>query len=348
MLLIIKLAVNFVINILILVLVFTFIFISTLKPSTLLNPIVLVLVSLVLFGGGVYLTYLGKKRKRKPFKFQAIKNLSKRNLAILLFTLLFIFLSLTLILSYISHVEEQKLLEPAKQQFSVVMTNEVSESQMQNTIIELQDNLTRLRDKYVFQPPNYVITVNLYWDIDELHKHGGVSDWVSAYVEINTGEPPELFIPTEEGGGFWTKTAPTSSPAHEITHVAVYEAMKLKPMALIPRSFHEGLAQYESLKRPHNIIDRFWIRLSLLWQRHTLSKRDNIPDYYSIASNEDIGNFYNLSYEYIRYLAAISGEDKVWRVVQLIGNNVSFDNAFITVFGKSYSEYYRDFIEWYY
>ena len=88
--------------------------------------------------------------------------------------------------------------------------------------------------------------------------------------------------------------------------------------------------------------------LSLLWQRHTLSKRDNIPDYYSIESNEDIGNFYNLSYEYIRYLAAISGEDKVWHVVQLIGNNVSFDNAFITVFGKSYPEYYRDFIEWYY
>lgn len=348
MLLIIKIAVNFIINILVLALVFTFTLILTLKPSTLLNPVLLVLVSLALFSGGACLTYLGNKRKPKFFGFQAIKNLTRKNKAIVVFTLLVVFLSLTLVPSYISHVKEQKLLEPAKQQFAVVMINEVSESQMNNTLVELQKNLTRLRDKYVVQPPNYVITVNLYWDINELHKHTEVSDWASAYVEINTGEPPELFIPTEEGGGFWTKTAPTSNPTHEITHIAVYEAIGLKPMSLIPSSFHEGLAQYESFKGPQNIFDRFVIRLWLLWQRQTLSNRVSIPDYYAFESNEDISAFYCISYEYIRYLATIYGEDKIWHVVQLVGNNISFDDAFITVFGKSYSEYYRDFIVWYY
>jgi len=180
--------------------------------------------------------------------------------------------------------------------------------------------------------------VYLYDSIEDLQKVTTRPDWVSACIIFYKERPPALFIPLEEGGGFWEKTAETPRPAHEITHMVVYEAIKLQDMGIIPRSVHEGIAQYESLKGGQNILYKFFIRLQLLLQRNELSEVDNISNLYNPENEREIKQFYNLSYIFVHHLASEYGDDKLWEVIKLVGDGKDFDNSFLEVYRMSYSE----------
>jgi len=56
-------------------------------------------------------------------------------------------------------LNDQRLLEHASTQFQIEASSLASQGQIENTLIELQRQLTKLRSKYIEEPPDYIIKV---------------------------------------------------------------------------------------------------------------------------------------------------------------------------------------------
>jgi len=250
----------------------------------------------------------------------------------------------------ITYIKEQQLIEPALEQFSieVISKEQVDDSRIRNTIIPLYKKLISLREMHDIQPYDYDITVYLFDSLDDLQQLINRPDWVSASVIFYKEKPPDIYIPLEEEGGFWEKTAETPNPAHEITHVAVYEIIKPREMSVIPRSFHEGIAQYESLKRGTYVFEKFGIRLAAVVYRDELRNANNILYLEDLQDEKESQQLYTLSYIFIDYLANKHDDTKLWDVIKLVGMGHNFDESFCEIYGISYSEYFNIFLESYF
>jgi len=183
----------------------------------------------------------------------------------------------------------------------------------------------------------------MFADVSELQAETSIPDWSDAFVDITPGESPIIYILVEPERQRFDKSAPTARPAHEITHIVTYEALRFQSMTLAPRFFHEGLAQYESLKGMPNLLNRLIIRIFLFTLEPSLVLRDEPPDLYLETTQKDVDIFYALSYEFGRYLANKYGEERLWRIVQLVGDGIEFSDAFINVTGKQYPDVYKEF-----
>ena len=254
-----------------------------------------------------------------------------------------VLVSATLVTAGVRYFNDQRLLEHASTQFEIEASSLASQGQIENTLIELQRQLTKLRTRYVGESPDYIIEVRMFADVSELHAETPSPDWSDAFVRITPGESPMVYIPVEPERQRFGKGAPTWRPAHEMTHVVTYEALRFQSMTLIPTFFHESLAQYESLKGIPNLVTRVSIRVFLLTLEPSLVMRDEPPDLYLAATQRDVACFYALSYEFGRYLAAEHGEEQLWTIVQLVGDGFEFSDAFVSVTRTEYHDAYRQF-----
>lgn len=316
------------------------------SPKTLLSPIFIALMFILIVISSVFLTYLGNKQKPNKVNFKFFPNLSKKKRMLLFITSIVLISAIVLIPKYITDIREQRLLEPALEQFpiEVIAEKQIDESRIRNTVIPLYKKLVELRESHDIQPIDYY-KVYLYQSVSDLQQKSRRPDWVSAQVVFYTDKSPEIYLPLEEGGGFWTKTAETPSPAHEVTHIAVYEIIRPQRMGIIPRSYHEGVAQYESLKGMTYMIEKFFIRLSVLIYNDELYKADNILYLEDLQDEKESQQLYTLSYIFIDYLANKHDDTKLWDVIKLTSAGRSFDESFYQIYGISYSEYFNIFLE---
>lgn len=318
------------------------------SPKTLLSPIFIAPFFILIVISSVFLTYLGNKQKPNKVNFKFFPNLSKKKRMLLFITSIasiVLISAIVLIPKYITDIREQRLLEPALEQFpiEVIAEKQVDESRIRNTVIPLYKKLVELIESHDIQPIDYY-KVYLYESVSDLQQKSSRPDWVSAQVVFYTDKSPEIYLPLEEGGGFWTKTAETPSPAHEVTHIAVYEIIRPQRMGIIPRSYHEGVAQYESLKGMTYSIEKFFLRLSVLIDKDELYQIDNVSYLNNPQTDKEVQQLYTLSYIFTDYLAKKHGETKLWDVLNLIGDGQDFNESFIEVYKKSYSEYFHIFM----
>lgn len=324
----------------ILSLVAAFFLVDMIKPATLFNPYVLFPIIVMLLALAAYVTLKGKETKPKRDWLANWSRKKKMVGLILFFSILIIVL---LAIRGTSYLNDQRLLEHAQTQFFIETRSEASQGQIENTLIELQRQLTELRSEYVKEPPDYLIKVRMFANVSELHAKTLTPDWADAYVQTAPGQPPIVYLPVEPESRRFDKTAPTPKPAHEITHVVIHEVLRLQSVKLIPTFFRESLAQYESLGGLPNLLRRWDKRVFLLTQEPSLVPRDKPPQFDPTASQRDVGIFYALSYEYARYLADKYGEGRLWQVVQGVGNGIDFNNAFVEVTGEQYLDSYIEF-----
>jgi len=324
----------------ILLLLSALILIDQIKPATLFNPYLLFLIITMLIALATYVTLKGKATKTKR---DWLHKWSRKKKIIGLIVIFSVSIIVPLATRGVSYLNDQRLLEHANTQFLVETSSLASQGQIENTLIELQRQLTKLRSKYVKEPPDYLIKVRMFANVSELHAKTSSPDWSDAFVRITPGQSPIVYIPVEPESRRFDKSAPTPGPAHEITHVVTHEALRLQSMTLIPRFFHEGLAQYESLKGIPNLFTRLSERVFLFTLEPSLVLRDEPPDLYLGASQKDVDIFYVLSYEFVRYLSDVYGVERLWRVVQLVGNGTEFTEAFTDVTGKQYLDAYDEF-----
>ncbi len=334
-----KQAMGFLVSLVILVIILLLFLSDFLNPSKLLHPLIVATVILVSAAILFLVDRLGKK-------LAAIwRQFSRKKRLVVLLSFVGLAILLPLAISFARWENDQKLLTAASGQFLVESQGPLAKGQIDNSLIELEKQLTKLRRLYVKSPPTYRIVVKLYTDSSELQARTLNADWVSAFVSITPGQAPTIFLPTEEGGGFWTKTAATPNPAHETTHIVVSEVLKNRTMRLLPVSFHEGLAQYESLKDTTGLPYRIENYIYLILNKEKIISMEDIPDHHPIENSNDIRLFYSLSYEYVRFLAREHGELSVWQVVQSVSEGKTFDSAFQSVFGETYKNEYQTFLK---
>lgn len=316
------------------------ILIDQIRPATLFNPYLLFPILMMLIALAAYVTLKGKATKTKR---DWLHKWSRKKKIIGLIVIFSVLIIVPLATRGVSYLNDQRLLEHAKTQFLVETSSLASQGQIENTLIELQRQLTRLRSKYVKEPPDYLIRVRMFANVSELRAKTSRPDWSDAFVQITPGQSPIVYIPVEPESRRFDKSPPTAGPAHEITHVLTYEALRLQSMTLIPRFFHEGFAQYESLKGLSNLPNRLFKRVFLFTLEPSLILRNEPPELGPDVSQKDVNVFYALSYEFMRYLSGKYGVEELWQVVQLVGNGTEFTEAFIDVTGKQYLDAYDEF-----
>ena len=330
----------FVLSLGVLSLVIGVVLIDRIRPTILFAPYILAPIMVMLIALAAYVT---RKRKVTRTKSVWLSGLSRRRKATVLVLAAVVFIGVPLAAAGVRYWNDQRLLEHANAHFQVEASSLVSQGQVENTLVELQRHLSRLRDQYVEELPDYIIQVRIFADLSELQAEESRPDWSDAFVQITPGEPPIIHILVEPehrrfGGG-----ASTARPGHEITHVVTYEALSLQSMTLIPRFFHEALAQYESLKGLPRLPDRLCNRIFLFTLHPSLLLRDEPPGLYPETTQEDVHIFYALSHEFGRYLAAEYGEEQLWTIVQLVGDGFEFSDAFVSVTRREYHDAYRQF-----
>jgi len=314
--------------------------VDQIRPAILFRSYILSLIIATLIALSAYITLKGKAKKTKS---DWLSGWSKRRKRIALAMMAALLIGVPLAIAGTRYLSDQGLLEHASTQFQVEASSLASQGQIESTLIELQRQLTKLRSSYVEEPPDYVIMVRMFADVSELQGGTSTPDWADASVQITPGESPLIYIPVEPENQRFGRTAPTHRPAHEITHVVTYEALNCRSMTLIPRFFHEALAQYESLKGMPNLLSRLSIRIFLLTVEPSLVLRDEPPELYVEMTQEDVDIFYALSYEFGRYLAHEYREDRLWTIVQLVGDGIEFRDAFANVTGSQYLDAYKEF-----
>jgi hypothetical protein len=314
--------------------------IDQIKPTILFKPYILSLIIAMLIALAAYVTL---KMKVKKTKSDWLSRWPKKRKRIVFVLIVAVLIGVPLAIAGTRYLSDQRLLEHASTQFQIEASSLASQGQIENTLVELERQLTKLRSSYVEEPPDYMIKVRMFTDVSELQGGTSSPDWADAFVRITPGESPIIYIPVEPESQRFGKSAPTDRPAHEITHVVTYEALKFQSMTLIPRFFCEALAQYESLKGMPNLLSRLSIRIFLFTLEPSLVLRDEPPDLYLETTQKDVDIFYALSYEFGRYLADEYGEEKLWRIVQLVGDGIEFGDAFTNVTGRQYLDAYKEF-----
>lgn len=314
--------------------------VDQIRPAILFRPYILFPIIAALIALSAYITLKGKAKKTKS---DWLSGWSKRRKRIALVIIAVLLVGLPLAVTGTRYLSDERLLEQASTQFQVEASSLASQGQIESTLIELERQLTKLRSSYVEEPPDYMIVVRMFANVSELQGGTSTPDWADASVQITPGESPLIYIPVEPENQRFGRTAPTHRPAHEITHVVTYEALNCQSMTLIPRFFHEALAQYESLKGMPNLVSRLCIRVFLLSLEPSLGLRDEPPELYVEMTQEDVEVFYALSYEFGRYLAHEYGEGRLWTIVQLVGDGMEFRDAFASVTGRQYLDAYKEF-----
>lgn len=332
-----KSAINFLFMLLVAIAFITFFLFDIVRPKDLINPY---LISGVIVGAILFLLAMGLLIRKLA---KLLKGLSKRSELIISIAFILIILVGVFTVKVIQHFEDKEIYAEALIGFVVVKHGSLTDDQIENTLVALQKQLTSLRNKYIENPPEYVIPVHIFTNLNEYRESTKRPDWSGASTLFNVGEPPILLLPSEKGGGLLDKTAPTTGPAHEITHVVEYEALGLKSMKLIPGSFHEGIAQYESLNQFVNLMDRIEKRFIVVINSDVVLAQEGLPDAYALESEVDVRLYYCVSFEFMRYMVDTYGENKPWEVLKIVGAGESFEMATTFVFNKSYSELFQEF-----
>jgi len=239
-------------------------------------------------------------------------------------------------------VRNNQLLD-AHQHFSVVIHGDVSEQRVNNTLIELEKQLSRLRSKYKPTNTYSIIKVELYTDYEQLKEETSGSEWAGAFVIFESGKPV-IHLPAEQGGNFFTRLPATTTSGHELTHVVMHELVGPELMATIPLWFHEGLAEYESKRGFQNSGKRVLTRLSLWLCKSKVLDNDPIILHAPTSSETSI-IFYSASYEFVDYIVSKHGGDTPQRILNdMVVQGKSFEDAFRDEVGSTLDETYQRWV----
>lgn len=237
------------------------------------------------------------------------------------------------------------LLKDAKDHFVVVHHPNATDDEVEVILIELERTYRHVKGITDELEPADQIRVTIYPTAIELQHSTGIS--MDAYgLTRCLPSGPEIHLPTEGDGS--SDIGISSTPQHEMIHAAVCEILGRNQFNVIPRWFHEGLAEFESTRESKRFAERNQARISVLFSHNDLLEYQSFYSYYPINSDEDIGLFYRTSFEFMRYLVGECGKLAPWTIINKIANGQTFDSAFNGVTGKTCEQMYFDWQEHFY
>ena len=304
-----------------------------LTPGQLL-PAVVSLLALIWLGVAIAVIRL-KHRPRQLVERKPKRRLTRRDFIVilaLLAVLLTAYLGVYLHDSKVDH----SLLESAELHFLVVKHGDISQNQVDGTLIELERAWQRL-DQHLGSRGNQVfVQVHLFPSLSDYHNYDSLPHNSTGCTQcLTTG--PVIYLPASGAGA-------TSSPPHEAVHAVVCSLLGREVMESLPLWFNEGLANYETGKGFNNLFERDRIRLTLWLDRGDLMIPDKFGSYVLGESTEEVSIFYSSSYEFMRYIAKAFGDRSPWDVLEKVANGMTFDNAFMNVTGHDWRQTYREWL----
>ena len=247
---------------------------------------------------------------------------------------------------YYDRIESARLLNSARSHFTIVVLKPVPQDRVDNTLVELEKQLLRLNREYGTDNGD-IIKVNLYNNAAE-YQNASQPEWSGGSSGIEHGNPVINLI-AEQGGNFFTRTEATATPAHELTHIILYEMLG-QNIKQIPLWFNEGLAEYESKKGCSNSYKRANVRFSLwLLKTDIINSSSTISHFASYPSqNSQIFPFYATSFELVRYIVETSNKDALSQIVIMVRDGESFEHAIYAKTGVSSEELYDKWLNWFF
>ena len=309
---------------------------------------IFVLCALVIVPAAIIHSILVLLKLEPPEKTER-KELSPRAKKILIICMGLMF-AIPIVIVGVRISSENLALSNAKEQFEVNINGEISEKRIDSTLIEVERQFERLKDKYMVSDFNESIKIELYQDVESLQAHITIPDWMDACI---THEPGYTIIhlPTETPSDdplYKSAQFSTPRPAHEIAHLIIHSKVGPNFRAILPLWFDEGIAQYESHR---GFINKYRIGKKLdLWLLN-IYKPNLLKDGHFILDskkypNTDVGAFYITSFEFVRYIES-THKGSLQRILHRLAADETFTSAFVEETGESaenlYNKWYEDF-----
>ncbi|MFC2033816.1 hypothetical protein ACFLTT_00210 [Chloroflexota bacterium] len=244
-------------------------------------------------------------------------------------------------------LKENSFLNNAKEQFEVNVNDEISEKRVDSTLIELEKQFERLRDKYLVTDVNEPITIELFPDADSLRAHTAIPSWGDACIVFESGNIT-ISLPAEtpkDDALYKSAQEITPYPAHEIAHLIIYSKLGPDYKAVLPLWFNEGIAQYESHRgfiNRHRIGKRLGLWLINIY-KPTLLEDGQFILYSTKYPSNDVDIYYVASFEFVRYIES-THNDSIKNILHRLAIGETFTSAFEEEIGEPVGDFY---IKWY-
>ena len=317
-----------------------------LMPQAFFN--IFVLCALVIVPAAIIHSILVLFKLEPPEKSEN-KELSPRGKKILIICTGLMFGALIIIVG-VRISSENSVLTNAKEQFEVNINGEITEKRIDSTLIELEKQFERLKDKYMISDFSESIRIELYQDVESLHAHTVSPSWGDAFITHKLGYTI-IHIPTEtpsDDSLYKSAQVSTPRPAHEIAHLIIHSKVGPDFKALLPLWFDEGIAQYESHRgfiNKYRIIKRLDLWLLNIYKPNLLEDGQFILDSTKYP-DADIGAFYSTSFEFVRYIDS-THKGSLQGILHRLATGETFANAFEEEIGEPvgnlYKKWYEDF-----
>ena len=234
--------------------------------------------------------------------------------------------------------------DAARQRFVVPDTSRFSSDDVERALAEFERAARHLEGLWPSMEGRGPVVLELYPNLEEYRTERGLQ-WSRGSVECREHETV-ISVPLGNTSGIMTEGPhPSPAPLHEMVHAMVCQSLGVRAMLSIPSWFHEGLAQLHAKQGVARVGDRVFNRLVVWVKRGDRLSPERLCYGKPSTSSAEASYFYDVSWEFIRYLGAQHGVDDLNGVVEDVGDGTGFGDSLLTRFGGECADLYAKWLE---
>jgi hypothetical protein len=299
---------------------------------------VLSVASLLVLGAGLV---CGLRRLRKQGKRSQRPRRTRRDTAILAILVLCVALAVIPLVIYQNQKDvatKRNLLSSANTHFQV-LGSDVTQEDINATLMALERAHQELDAHLSPQYTSVAIKVRLFPSLDEYQQ--SLNDQSIGTTNCSEGVP-EISLPVQQPRDALPGQPASLTPKHEMVHAII---CGMAGPSSIPRWFHEGLAEYESLKGMDWLVARTSLRLYLWGERESILTEDALVSYSANGSTRELQElYYATSFEFMRYIVRSLKGRSPWGIVTGVSDGRSFDSCFEDATGHNFEGLYSQWL----
>ena len=234
--------------------------------------------------------------------------------------------------------------DAARQRFVVPDTSRFPSDDVERALAEFERAARHLEGLWPSMEGRGPVVLELYPNLEEYRTERGLQ-WSRGSVECREHETV-ISVPLEDASSIMTEGShPSSVPVHEMVHAMVCQRLGARSMLSVPSWFHEGLAQLHAHRGFDGIGDRVFNRLVVWVKRGDRLSPERLCYGKPSTSSADPSYFYDVSWEFIRYLGVYHGVDDINGVVEDVGDGMGFGDSLLTRFEGECAGLYAKWLE---
>ena len=234
--------------------------------------------------------------------------------------------------------------DAARQRFVVPDTSRFPSNDVERVLGEFERAARRLEGLWPSMEGRGPVVLELYPNAEAYRTERGLQ-WSRGSVECREHETV-ISVPLGNTSGIMTEGPhPASVPMHEMLHAMVCQRLGARSMLSVPSWFHEGLAQLHAKQGVARVGDRVFNRLVVWVKRGDRLSPERLCYGKPSTSSAEASYFYEVSWEFIRYLGVHHGVDDLNGVVKDVGDGMGFGDSLLTRFGGECAGLYAKWLE---